>query len=217
MRYGAVILAAGRSSRLAPANKLLLSLGNRPVVRHVALAALASGLDPVIAVTGQDREGIAAALTGLPVRVVDNRDYAQGLASSLRAGVAALAAEADAALVLLGDMPLIVPRHLQLLTDALARGKRYSIGIPTYAGRRGNPVLWSAEHFPRLLELNGDRGASVLFRELSDRILEVAMPDDAVLIDIDTEAAMETVRIRFEQAETPRSDHPQAAPTLSAS
>jgi molybdenum cofactor cytidylyltransferase len=92
-----------------------------------------------------------------------------------------------------------------------APAEGHSICIPTHRTRRGNPVLWSAQHFPRLLKLSGDRGASVLFRDLADRILEVEMPDDAVLIDIDTEAALDAVRTRFAQAEATRSDPPQTS------
>jgi CTP:molybdopterin cytidylyltransferase MocA len=77
-------------------------------------------------------------------------------------------------------------------------------------------VLWSAQHFPRLLELSGDQGARVLFRDLAGQIFEVDMPDDAVLVDIDTQAALDAVRTRFGQAEATRSDHPQTSASLSA-
>jgi len=216
MRFGAVVLAAGRSSRMVPVNKLLMSLGDRPVIRHVAQTALDAGLDPVTVVSGHDREAIHAALAGLPVRAVGNDDHEKGLASSIRAGVAAIAAEVDAALFLLGDMPLVTPRHLRHLLAAFAPAQGHSICIPAYGTRRGNPVLWSAQHFPRLLELSGDQGARVLFRELADHILEVDMPDDAVLVDIDTQAALDAARDRFGQAEAAWADHPPRSASLSA-
>jgi molybdenum cofactor cytidylyltransferase len=93
-------------------NKLLMSLGDRPVIRHVVQTALNSRLDSAIVVVGPNREAFRAPLEGLPVRIVGNDDYEEGLASSIRAGVAAIAAEVDAAVFLLGDMPLIAPRHL---------------------------------------------------------------------------------------------------------
>jgi molybdenum cofactor cytidylyltransferase len=199
MGFEAVVLAAGLSSRLAPVNKLLMSLGDRPVIRHVVQTALDVGLDPATVVVGPDREALRAALQGLAVRIVGNDDYEEGLASSIRAGVAAIAADVDAAVFLLGDMPLIAPRHLGPLLAAFpAKGR--SICIPTYRTRRGNPVLWSAQYFPRLLELRGDQGARALFRQLADQIFEVEMPDDAVLVDIDTQAALDAVRIRFAEA-----------------
>jgi molybdenum cofactor cytidylyltransferase len=216
MEFGAVVLAAGRSSRMAPANKLLMPLGDRPVIRHVVQTALEAGLDPVIVVSGHDREAVRAALAGLPVRIVGNDDYEEGLAASIRAGVAAIAAEVDAALFLLGDMPLVTPRHLRPLLAAFAPAKGHSICIPTYGTRRGNPVLWSVQHFPRLLELSGDQGARGLFGDLADQILEVDMPDDAVLSDIDTEAALDAVRTRFAQVQATRSDPLQTSTSRSA-
>ncbi|MCI0429280.1 MAG: nucleotidyltransferase family protein [Rhodospirillales bacterium] len=201
MKFGAVVLAAGLSSRMAPANKLLMSLGDRPVIRHAVQTALDAGLDPVIVVVGPDRETLRAALQGLPVRIVGNDDYEEGLASSIRAGVAAIAADIDAAVFLLGDMPLIAARHLRPLLAAFAPAQSRSICIPTYRAKRGNPVLWNAQYFPRLLELSGDQGARVLFHDLTDQIFEVEMPDDAVLVDIDTQAALGSVLTRFAHAE----------------
>jgi molybdenum cofactor cytidylyltransferase len=207
MGFGAVVLAAGLSSRMTSVNKLLMFLGDRPVIRHVVQTALDAGLDPVTVVSGHDREAVRAALVGLPVRIVGNDDYEEGLASSIRVGVAAIAADVGAAVFLLGDMPLITPRHLRPLLAAFAPAEGYSICIPTYGTKRGNPVLWSAQHFPRLLELSGDQGARVLFRDLADQILEVDMPDDAVLVDIDTQAALDSVLTRFAQAEATQDVH----------
>jgi molybdenum cofactor cytidylyltransferase len=206
MGFGAVILAAGLSSRMAPVNKLLMSLGDRAVIRHVVQTALDAGLDPTTVVVGPDREAFRAALEGLTVRIVGNNDYEEGLASSIRAGVAAIAADVDAAVFLLGDMPLIAPRHLGLLLAAFAPAKGRSICIPTYGTKRGK-VLWSAQYFPRLLKLRGDQGARALFREFADQIFEVEMLDDAVLVDIDTQAALDAMRTRFAQAEATQDVH----------
>jgi molybdenum cofactor cytidylyltransferase len=207
MGFGAVVLAAGLSSRMAPVNKLLMSLGDRPIIWHVVQTALDADLDPVTVVSGHDREAVRAVLAGLPARIVGNDDYKEGLASSIRAGVAAIATDVEAALFLLGDMPLITPRHLRPLLAAFVPAKGRSICIPTYRTRRGNPVLWSTQHFPHLLKLSGDQGARVLFRDLADQILEVDMPDDAVLVDIDTEAALHAVQTRFAQAEATQNVH----------
>ena len=81
MGFEAVVLAAGLSSRMTPVNKLLRSLGDRPVIRHVVQTALDIGLDPGTVVVGPDREALRAALAGLPVRIVGNDDYEEGLAS----------------------------------------------------------------------------------------------------------------------------------------
>ncbi|MGH8863858.1 MAG: nucleotidyltransferase family protein, partial [Burkholderiales bacterium] len=169
-----------------------------------------AGLDPAIVVVGPHREALGGALEGLPVRIVGNDGYEEGLASSIRSGVAAIVADIDAAVLLLGDMPLIAPHHLGPLLAAFAPAKGHNICIPTYRNKRGNPVLWSAQHFPRLLELRGDQGARVLFRELADQIVEVEMPDDAVLVDIDTQADVDAVLTRFAQAEATQDVHLRA-------
>jgi molybdenum cofactor cytidylyltransferase len=207
MEFGAVVLAAGLSSRMTSVNKLLMPIGDRPVIRHVVQTVLDTSLDPVTVVIGHDREAFRTALERLPVQIVGNDDYEEGLASSIRVGVAAIAADVGAAVFLLGDMPLIAPRHLRPLLAAFAPAEGRSICIPTYGTKRGNPVVWSAQHFPRLLELSGDQGARVLFRDLADHIFEVEMPDDAVLVDIGTQAALDAVRAQFAQAETIQDVH----------
>ena len=106
-RIAAIVLAAGRSSRMAPRNKLLEPVGGQAIVARVAAAAIASGADPVVVVTGFEAERVAEALTGMNVVVVHNPAFAEGLSTSLRAGLEALPPNCDGALVLLGDMPEI--------------------------------------------------------------------------------------------------------------
>ena len=84
----AVVLAAGRSTRMGAENKLLADIGGKPMVRRVVEAALASRARPVLVVTGHQADGVRAALAGLEVAFVDNPDYAVGLSSSLKAGIA---------------------------------------------------------------------------------------------------------------------------------
>ena len=119
-RIAGIVLAAGRSSRMAPLNKLLLDAGGEPVVRRVAAAALAAQLAPVVVVTGHAREAVTRALRGMQVEFAHNAESAEGIASSLRAGVRALPLDVDAAVVLLGDMPLVEARHLRALLAAFA-------------------------------------------------------------------------------------------------
>ncbi|MDB5987308.1 MAG: 4-diphosphocytidyl-2C-methyl-D-erythritol synthase [Nevskia sp.] len=197
-RIAAIVLAAGRSSRMAPHNKLLQPAGDRSLLRHAAEAALAAGCAPVVIVTGPEPAAIAAALDGLELRCIANAEHDEGIASSIRAGVAALPADVEAALFLLGDMPLIRAAHLLRLAAAFEPDAARNVCVPVWQGKRGNPVLWGAAHFPQLAQLRGDRGARVLFGALAAQLVEVAMPDDAVLVDIDTVAALDDVRARLE-------------------
>ena len=203
LRIAGIVLAAGRSSRMAPLNKLLLDAGGEPVVRRVAAAALAAQLAPVVVVTGHAREAVTRALRGLQVEFAHNAESAEGIASSLRAGVRALPLDVDAAVVLLGDMPLVEARHLRALLAAFAPERGGSLCVPTWQGTRGNPVLWGAVHFPELLQLAGDRGARGLFEGHAQRLREVAMPDDAVLLDIDSAEAHDQLSRRWRRRDPP--------------
>jgi molybdenum cofactor cytidylyltransferase len=186
-RIAAVILAAGRSTRMGPENKLLADLNGKPIVRWVAEAALASQARPVLAVVGHEAAEVKAALASLDARLVDNLDYATGLASSLRAGIRALPEAIDGALVLLGDMPRIAAAHLDQLIAASASGK---IAVPVHEGRSGNPVLWPARYFPELLALQGDAGAKRLLATHAADVHEVDLGTDGIFVDIDTPDAL---------------------------
>ena len=133
---------------------------------------------------------------------IHNPDYASGLASSLKAGIAALPAEADGVVVALGDMPLIEPRHIAKLIAAFNPAEHRSISAPVAEGRRGNPVLWGRQHFPALMSLTGDRGAKALMDGLSEEIAEVAIASSAVHADFDTDDALGEL--------TPALEHPRA-------
>jgi molybdenum cofactor cytidylyltransferase len=192
-RVAAIVLAAGRSTRMGPENKLLADLGGKPMVRHVVEAALASTARPVLVVTGHQAAQVADALAGLDVTLVANPAYATGLASSLKAGIRAVPAACDGALILLGDMPRVAPGHIERLIAALA-AEPESIIVPVHDGQRGNPVLWPRRYFSELLQLEGDAGARRLFAAHPGAVREVAAADDAILSDIDTPEALLRIR-----------------------
>ncbi|KAA2244169.1 nucleotidyltransferase family protein [Salinarimonas soli] len=189
MSVAALVLAAGRGSRFGEAPKLLAELDGRPLVRHVADAALASRASPVLAVTGHRADAIGAALDDLPVRLLHNPAYSDGLSTSLRAGFAALAAEAEAVVVLLADMPRVTPALIDGLIEAWEGAGRPVAAVPVADGRRGNPVLLSATLAPAIARLTGDHGAGPLLRGL-EGVLEVPVAGEGVLLDIDTPDAL---------------------------
>lgn len=191
---GAVLLSAGQGTRFGPQPKLLAEIEGVPLVRRVALAALASRARPVVAVLGAHAGAVRAALAGLDIRFVDNPDFASGLSGSLRAGLAALPNETEAALVLLGDMPWIEARHCDALIAARA-GTRAAAIVPTWRGRRGNPVLIDHRRLAATIAgLDGDHGAGPLLRARAD-VVEVAL-DAAVRRDVDTPDALAAVSAR---------------------
>jgi molybdenum cofactor cytidylyltransferase len=192
-RIGALLLAAGQSRRMGGPNKLLAEVDGAPMVAYVARRLLASRARPIIAVLGNQADAVEAALGKLPVERVRNPEFAGGLSTSLKRGIAALPSELEGALICLGDMPLISGRHIDRLIAAFNPLEGRAIVVPTRRGKRGNPVLWSKRFFPEMAELAGDVGAKHLIGKHAELVAEVEMDDDAILVDIDTPEALEAL------------------------
>jgi len=191
----AILLAAGKSSRMG-ANKMLEEIDGRPMVARTAQRLLSSHARPIVAVLGNEADAVDTALGKLPVERVRNPDYADGLSTSLKRGLAALPADIDGVVICLGDMPLIAGRDLDRLIAAFNPLEGRAIVVPTRRGQRGNPVLWARQFFPEMAALSGDAGARRLIEEHADLIAEVEMDTDAVLTDIDTPEALAQLRDR---------------------
>jgi molybdenum cofactor cytidylyltransferase len=190
----AIVLAAGRGTRFGEEPKLLAKVGGKALVRHAAEAAVDSTADPVIVVTGHCADAVQAELKGLPIQIVHNPLFADGLSTSLKAGFSALPPRVRAALVLLGDMPLVSAS----LIDALVagwhdRGEPAAL-IPTLDGRRGNPVVISRALQAAVEELSGDVGAGPVLRGRPD-VVEWPTADSAVVQDIDTREELGKLRL----------------------
>jgi molybdenum cofactor cytidylyltransferase len=198
-RVAAVVLAAGRSTRMGGPNKLVAEIGGKPLVRIAVEEALASRARPVLVVTGHQRERIEAALAGLPVTFVHNPDYAQGLSSSLKAGLAALPADVDGAVICLGDMPQVTAATIDRLIGAFDPARGALIVVPTIEGKRGNPVVWSRRFFPELMALEGDVGGRHLIGTYGEALVEVPV-DRGALLDVDTPEALKALQAEVEQA-----------------
>lgn len=193
----AIVLAAGASTRMAPHHKLLIKdRSGRPMIERTVANVLASGARPIIVVTGARDAEIRAALAGKPVTFIHAADHAEGLAASLRAGVRALPSNTAAALVVLGDMPLVPGRVLDRLIAAHAPLEGRSIIVPTYKGRSGNPILWDAGLFPEILSLTGDQGARKLLARHAEQMAEVEVADEGILRDFDTVESLATLPAR---------------------
>jgi molybdenum cofactor cytidylyltransferase len=196
----AVVLAAGRSTRMGGPNKLLAEIGGRPLVRIAVEQALASRAKPVIVVTGHERERVEAALEGLPVQLVHNPDFAVGLGGSVRTGIAAVPAAADGAIVCLGDMPQVDAALIDRLIAGFAPEQGALAVVPTIDGQRGNPVLWSRRFFPDLMAIEGDVGARNLINRYGEAVVEVPVTGKGALVDVDTPEALRGVKAEIEGA-----------------
>jgi molybdenum cofactor cytidylyltransferase len=187
----ALVLAAGRSSRMAPRHKLLVEgADGRAMIARTVDHALASMARPVIVVTGHRDAEIRAALAGRDIRFVQAERHAEGLAESLKAGLAALPDDSAAVLVCLGDMPLVTGVVLDRLIAAFDPDEGRRIVVPVHDGQPGNPVLWDRSFVPEMMALSGDTGARALLRRHVDQVAELPLETDAVLRDFDTEASL---------------------------
>ena len=194
-RIAALVLAAGRSTRMGPENKLLADVAGTPIVRRVVETALRSAARPVHVVIGHQADSVRAALAGLDVTFVANAHYADGLSASLRTGLAGLPPEIDGAIVILGDMPEIAPGLIDRLIAAFEPKESRGIVVPVSGGKRGNPVLWGRAYFAGMADVTGDTGAKHLLGMHAAEIVEIAA-DAAIHTDIDTPDALAALRAR---------------------
>ena len=182
----AVLLAAGRSERMGPNNKLLLNVDGIPLVRKSAINILNSNVTSMTVVTGFDENKIVNALSGLNVNFVKNINFREGLSSSLKAGLANITPTPSAVIICLADMPKIQPEHINRLIENFDPLKGWEICIPTSNGKRGNPVLIGSRFFPHIFETSGDFGAKDVMKQHPDKIVEVEIGTSDIHFDIDT-------------------------------
>jgi molybdenum cofactor cytidylyltransferase len=181
-----VVLAAGRSRRMEPHHKLLLPWRDgEPIVRHVARAALAAHPVEVVVVVRPDLFALAGALAGLPLHLVGNPAWEEGMSTSLAAGIGVLGPEVQAALVLLGDSPDVDPAILAAMVASYRAGDQ-PIVIPFYGDEPGPPTLFRRVLFPELLQLRGDTGGRMLVRHYPAQVARVPLPAASRPSDIDT-------------------------------
>jgi molybdenum cofactor cytidylyltransferase len=178
-----LILAAGASTRMGQPKQLLPYRG-RTLLRHAAETAVATGCGPVVLVTGALHEALAAEVAGLPVRAVHNSEWETGMASSIRAGLAAVQdAQPSAVLIMLSDQPLVTPELLRQLV-AQQQQTHAPVVAAAYGDTLGVPAIFDHTQFSALSQLQGAQGANRLIAGLDAAVGRVAFP--AGLLDVDT-------------------------------
>ncbi len=188
-RIAAIVLAAGQSSRMG-VNKLTLPLEGKPVLRHVVDAIRGSRVASLIVVLGHRADEARALFDPDEVEFVFNENYREGLSTSLKAGVAALPADVDGAMIFLGDMPDVDSALIDRMIAAFEPDQMRAIVLPKREGRRGHPVLWGRGFFPLMLEkLTGDSGARNLLGQYADWVVEIESGHDGIFTDLDTPEA----------------------------
>ncbi len=187
-QVAAVILAAGKSTRAGFRHRLHGRIDGRTLVRVAAEAAVASGADPVIVVVGDHANEVRGAIDGMPLTVIDNPDFADGLATSLLAGFAPLPDAVVGAAIVPADMPGVTAATIGRLITAFLTLQGAEIVAPTYQGQRGNPVVWARRFFGPLAAISGDSGERDLLARYVASVVEVEC-GASVVIDVDAPEA----------------------------
>jgi molybdenum cofactor cytidylyltransferase len=194
-RITALLLAAGMSRRMGGPNKLLQDIGGEAMVARTLQSVRSAAVDDIVVVLGhkgtQVKEAVLkAAGDDKRIRFVDNPNFADGLSTSLQAGLSVLPEKSDAVLVCLADMPAVTAQQIDRLIAAFNPVEQRAICVPTFKGKRGNPILWARRFVPEMRKLAGDVGARHLIGENAETVCEVEMGDAAVLTDLDTPEAL---------------------------
>jgi len=192
-----IVLAAGLSSRMGR-NKMLIDLGGQTLVRRAVSTAIAGGLDPVLVVVGHESERVRAEIEDLRCTPVFNPGYARGMQSSVKAALDAAPARTDAAVVLLGDMPLVEAGMVRALVDAFRRGSA-PLAISLYGEVVAPPIVYARSLFPELRAIEGDGCGKRVVKQHRAEAIELRWPEEA-LTDLDSPADVERVRARLEAA-----------------
>lgn len=185
-KISAMLLAAGQSRRMGPDNKLLALLDGKPMLRHVAEALKATSAERVVMVVGHEAEKVKSVVWDMGIDVIDNPNYREGLSTSVKAGFDTLKDTADGILVCLGDMPFVSSDEINQMIEVFDPLEGRAIVTPTFKGKRGNPVLISAQFADEVAKITGDMGAKAIIAENDHLVHSVEFDSPAIFTDIDT-------------------------------
>lgn len=198
----AVVLAGGRSRRYAGGNKLLADLEGEPLLRRVVRSVWAAGVDDIVVVTGYEHTAYGEALHGLPVRLVKNPRWSDGMGTSIAAGIGALGSGSRGAFIVPGDLPGLTSETLRHLIGVFDEAGASRIVVPVTpvalgsgVGAQRNPVLWPACFYPLLVALEGDKGGKILLAQHAGECVPVPIAAVHEFVDVDTVADAELWRV----------------------
>ena len=174
----AILLAAGQSKRMNCENKLIRKIRGVPLIKHSVKNILADSIDELIIVLGYQKEIIEKLIDkNEKIKFVFNKDFENGMASSIKAGLNLLSKNAEAFFICLGDMPMVSPDiYNQLIKSKDKKG----IIVPTYKGQQGNPVLFDKSIKEKILNIGGDVGAKKILESNKDKILNLEINDQNI-------------------------------------
>ncbi len=191
MNITAILLAAGRSRRFGPDDKLMAELEGTPIILKTLGALSGSKCRAIHVVVAPDNSPLKELLKDQPASLVANPQAEAGIGSSIATGIASLEDDVAGALILPGDMPWMTSAFINRLIEAFVANERNRVIVPTTPeGEQRNPIIWPRSYFAELCKLSGSRGAKKLIPATPDQRLEILAPDTAIFRDIDTPAEL---------------------------
>lgn len=182
----AILLAAGESRRMGDTNKLALDVGGLPLLRRTALTLLGACLNEIVVVLGHQADAAKSLLAGLPLQLVDNPHYAEGQMTSVHRGMQALQKPCEGVMVCLSDQPLLESSDVEILIRAFVDDCPRTVLVPTYQGRRGNPIVLAHRHREAILAGDRNLGCKRLIERNPELVWPYPMPNDHCVFDLDT-------------------------------
>lgn len=198
----AILLAAGESRRMGDVNKLELNVDGVSLLRRTAELLLASNLHEIVVVLGHEAEKTRAILNDMPMKVIENKAYRDGQMTSMYQGLLSLSKVCEGVMVCLADQPLLQINDVNTLITAFGSRCHGSILVPTFEGRRGNPIIFDYEHRQEIL--NGERnlGCKKLIEKNPHEVSCFEMSNDHVVIDLDTPEQYTAFKAAYPKAST---------------
>ena len=186
MKISATILAAGASSRMGDVNKLLLLINKIPVIKIVCETIIKVNLDQVVLVTGYQSNEIKKVVPDKINEIIYNKNWKEGMMSSIYAGMSRLNNNIDGNLIVLGDMPLISVQTINILINTFKKNEGRNIVYPQYNSKQANPVIFPRKYFSEILISNGDRGCKKVLKKYPEDAIGININSDEVILDCDT-------------------------------
>ena len=186
MTVSAIVLAAGESRRMQEQNKLALAIDGMPLLQHTVQTLLASRLQQLVVVLGHEADALRPLLASLPLTLAYNEHYHEGQMSSVHKGLASLTQACDGVMVCLSDQPLLTTEDIDYLIENFEAHSTNPVLVPTYEGKRGNPIILADKHRKAILDGNPNLGCKRFIERHPELVTTIAMPNDHVIIDMDT-------------------------------
>lgn len=186
MKVGAILVAAGLSSRMQGRNKMLLPVVGKTIIETTYGQLSASKVERIIVVAGECFEEIGERLSlRKKDKLIRNTAYQKGLTTSIQCGLKELL-EVDAIMICLGDMPLLKTTDYDLLIEAFKSDIKHSIQVPFYLGQKANPVIFAQKHFDEILNHNEMNGCSEVVKRNKETVHQLSVSSNRFIQDIDT-------------------------------